>query len=187
MPYAKTGRSMAVARGLTVLVAGVAIAGCASAPEFAPPLPQKKLVLEQALAGRTTGDGVFVNSLTGGETKFSVVIDGNWDGRVLTLVEDFTYSDGSTERKTWRLTKTGEGTYDGVREDVIGIADVRQDGLGVRLDYYVTLATGIGDIDVRFRDLLYLNADGTIANKAIVSKFGLRVGRVDITMRPQDR
>ena len=161
--------------------------GCASAPEFSAPLPQKALVLEKALAGRTLGEGVFVNSLTGGETAFSVVIDGRWDGKVLTLVEDFTYRDGSTDRKTWRLTKTGEGAYRGVREDVIGEADVRQDGPGVRLDYWVTLSTGIGGIDVRFQDLLYLNADGTIANKAVVSKFGLRVGRGDITMRPQDR
>jgi hypothetical protein len=144
-------------------------------------------VLEEALNGRTLGDGVFVNSITGSETKFSVVIEGAWDGKVLTLVEDFTYGDGSQERKTWRLTKTADGVYGGVREDVIDTADVRQDGNGVRLDYYVTLATGLGDIDVRFQDLLYLNADGSIANKAVVSKFGLRVGRVDITMRPQRR
>lgn len=176
---------MRAGRGFALLVAAGVLAGCASAPEFSAPLPQKPLVLEKVLAGRTLGEGVFVNSLTGGETAFSVVIDGNWDGKVLTLVEDFTYEDGSTERKTWRLTKTGEGLYSGVREDVIGKASVFQDGLGVRLDYHVTLATGLGDIDVRFRDLLYLNADGSIANKAVVSKFGLRVGRVDITMRPQ--
>lgn len=156
-------------------------------PEIPTPPPAKKLVLEEALAGRTLGDGVFVNSLTGGETKFSVVIDGVWDGKVLTLVEDFTFSDGLQERKTWRLTKTAEGVFSGVREDVIDTAAVFQDGNGVRLDYVVTLATGLGDIDVRFQDLLYLNGDGTIANKAVVSKFGLRVGRVDITMRPQGR
>jgi hypothetical protein len=168
----------------TVLAAGALITGCASQPEFAGP-PTRELVLEKTLAGRTLGEGAFVNSITGGETKFSVVIDGKWDGKVLTLVEDFTYSDGSTDRKTWRLTKTGNGAYQGVREDVIGEAKVRQDGKGVRLDYYVTLSTGLGGIDVRFQDLLYLNDDGSIANKAVVSKFGLRVGRVNITMRPQ--
>jgi hypothetical protein len=157
------------------------------APDFSPPAPAQKLVLEEALVGRTLGDGMFVNSFTGGETKFSVVIDGAWDGKVLTLVEDFTYSDGLQERKTWRLTKTSDGVYSGVREDVIDTANVRQDGNGVRLDYYVTLSTGLGDIDVRFQDLLYLNPDGSIANRAVVSKFGQRVGRVDITMRPQGR
>jgi Protein of unknown function (DUF3833) len=160
------------------------LAACASPPQFDAASPAKTLVLERALAGRTVGDGVFVNSLTGGETKFSVVIDGRWDGKVLTLVEDFTYTDGTEERKTWRLSKTGDGRYQGTREDVIGTADVWQDGPGVRLDYYVTLSTGIGGIDVRFQDLLYLQDDGTIANKAVVSKFGLRIGRVDITMRP---
>jgi hypothetical protein len=34
---------------------------------------------------------------------------------------------------------------------------------------------------------MYLNADGTITNKAVVSKFGLRVGRVEITMRPEGK
>ncbi|NOT39206.1 MAG: DUF3833 family protein [Alphaproteobacteria bacterium] len=168
-------------------MAGVFLSGCATIPEFSAPPPATKLVLEKALAGRTFGDGVFVNSITGGETKFSVVIDGAWDGKVLTLIEDFTYSDGLQERKTWRLTRTADGVYSGSREDVIDTADVRQDGNGVRLDYYVTLATGLGDIDVRFQDLLYLNADGSIANVAVVSKFGLRVGRVNITMRPQSR
>lgn len=174
-------------RVMVLLMTGAFFSGCAAMPEFSVPPPAKKLVLEQALNGRTLGEGVFVNSFTGGTTKFSVVIDGAWDGKVLTLVEDFTYSDGLRERKTWRLTKTADGVYSGVREDVIGTANVRQDGNGVRLDYFVTLSTGLGDLDVRFQDLLYLNADGSIANKAVVSKFGLRVGRVDITMRPQAR
>jgi Protein of unknown function (DUF3833) len=176
-----------MARALVVILAGAVLSACASMPEFPLPPPTQKLVLEDTLKGRTLGDGVFVNSFTGGETTFSVVIDGTWDGKVLTLVEDFTYSDGTQDRKTWRLTKTADGVYAGSREDVIDTADVRQDGNGVRLDYYVTLTTGLGDIDVRFQDLLYLNADGSIANKAVVSKFGLRVGRVDITMRPQKR
>lgn len=174
-------------RALAVMLLGSALAACASRPDFDEKVPAQTLILEKSLAGRTTGDGSFVNSITGGETKFSVVIDGSWDGKVLTLVEDFTYTDGTKERKTWRLTKTAEGRYSGTREDVIDTADVRQDGAGVRLDYYVTLSTGLGGIDVRFQDLLYLQADGTIANKAVVSKFGLRVGRVNITMKPGQR
>jgi len=164
------------------------LAGCASQPEnldlASSATAPKTMIVEQSLSGKLQGDGVFINSLTGGETKFSVLMDGTWDGKKLTLVEDFTFADGSQERKTWVLTKVAEGVYEGTREDVIGIADVRQDGPNVRLDYYVTLHTGIGGIDVRFRDIMYLNTDGTITNKAVVSKFGLRVGRVEITMRP---
>ena len=169
---------------LAAVLLAPALAACAHQPDLAEPPPGKKLVLEKALAGRTLGEGAFINSFTGGETKFSVVIDGTWDGNILTLVEDFTYTNGTKERKSWRLTKTADGVFSGTREDVIDTAAVYQDGPGVRLDYTVTLTTGLGEINVRFQDLLYLNADGTIANKAVVSKWGLRVGRVDITMRP---
>jgi hypothetical protein len=170
---------------IAAMTIAATLAGCASRPEFLDAMPPKPLVLEQALSGRVLGEGAFVNSITGGETRFSVVMDGTWDGKVLKLVEDFTYTDGSTDRKTWFLTKKSDGVYEGTREDVIGVADVRSDGPGVRLDYEVTLQTGIGALDVRFQDLMYLNGDGSIYNKAIVSKFGLRVGRVEITMRPQ--
>ena len=176
-----------IPRLVAVMVIGNSLSACASRPQFEATPPSKALILEETLAGRTVGDGAFINSITGGETKFSVVIDGSWDGEVLTLVEDFTFTDGTTERKTWHLTKTAEGRYSGTREDVIDTAHVHQDGVGVRLDYDVTLSTGLGDIDVRFEDLLFLQPDGTIANKAVVSKFGLRVGRVNITMKRSTR
>lgn len=163
------------------------VAGCASQPDYLGAAPPRTLVLEQHLTGRILGEGAFINSLTGGETKFSVLMDGRWDGQKLTLIEDFTFADGSQERKTWILTRTGDGVYEGTREDVIGVAKVFQDGAGVRLDYHVTLHTGIGPINVRFRDIMYLNADGSITNKAVVSKLGLRVGRVEITMKPEGK
>lgn len=164
------------------ILAVSSLSACASLPEFAAPTAFKTLVLEEALVGQTLGEGVFVNSLTGAETTFSVVINGSWDEKVLTLVEDFTFGDGSKDRKTWNITKTDAGRYRGAREDVLGTADVRQDGRAVRLDYHVTLRTGLGGINVRFRDLLYLQDDRTIVNKAVVSKYGLRIGRVEITM-----
>jgi len=166
------------------MIAGSILSACASPPEFAATVASNTLVLEDALVGQTLGEGVFINSLTGAATTFSVVINGTWDGKVLTLIEDFNFGDGSKGRKTWHITKTDSGRYQGTREDVLGNADVRQDGKAVRIDYYVTLRTGLGGINVRFRDLLYLQDDRTIANKAVVSKFGLRIGRVEIAMRP---
>jgi hypothetical protein len=169
---------------MTLLAISAVLAGCATAPDFPAAAPSKQLVLEKAMVGRSVADGVFINALTGGETRFKAEINGKWTDNILTLVEDFTYTDGSTERKTWRLTKTAEGKYSGTREDVIGSAMVFQDGPAVRLDYEVTLNTGLGDIDVRFRDIMYVNDDGSISNTATVSKFGLRIGRVSLTMQP---
>lgn len=171
-------------QSITILTMSALLAGCATAPDFPSTMPVKPLVLEKSMVGHSVAEGMFINALTGGETKFKADINGTWTNNVLTLVEDFTYTDGTTERKTWRLTKTGEGRYSGTREDVIGEAAVFQDGNAVRLDYEVTLSTGLGGIDVRFRDLMYLNEDGSISNTATVSKLGLRIGRVALTMQP---
>ena len=173
-----------VNRWFPAMIAGSILSACASPPEFAAPVASNTLVLEDTLTGQTLGEEVFINSQTGAATTFSVVINGTWDGKVLTLVEDFNFGDGSKDRKTWHITKTDAGRYQGTREDVLGSADLRQDGKAVRIDYYVTLRTGLGANNVRFRDLLYLQDDRTIVNKAVVSKFGLRIGRVQITMRP---
>jgi len=177
-------RKHAMRRSVTMLSLSTILFGCATAPEFPPAPPAQTLVLEKTMVGRSIADGVFVNALTGDETHFKAEINGRWTNNVLTLQEDFTYTDGKTERKTWRLTRIADGKYTGTREDVVGEAAVSQDGPGVRLDYVVTLATGLGDIDVRFRDLLFLNPDGSIANTATVSKFGLRIGRVSLRMQP---
>lgn len=158
------------------------LTACASAPEA---VGAKTLVFEQFFPGRVTARGTFVNSFTGAVRGLSVVIDGSFDGKTLTLVEDFAYDDGERDRKIWKLTRIGERTYEGQREDVIGTAKAYPDRAAMRLEYVVALKTEAwGDIHVRFRDVLALEADGTLVNRAVVSKWGLRLGRVELRMTP---
>ncbi len=157
----------------------------ASKPEIPYPTTERRLVLERALVGRTVCDGVFVVPLAGQEVKFTVSIDGAWDGVALTLVEDFVFATGAKERKTWRFTKLADGVYSGTREDVVGAADVRQDGKSVRLSYHALLPAGFGRLKPRFQDVLFFEDDNTIINKAVVSKFGVRLGYVKLTMKRQ--
>jgi hypothetical protein len=155
------------------------LGGCAHPPEIALEPAEPQLVMEEFFAGVADGEGVFVNSWTGVERRFRVVIAGSWDGRELTLVEDFDYADGEKDRKTWRLQSQGAGTFAGTREDVVGQARVSTEGSRVRLDYAVEL----GGWTVDFSDILALRADGTLLNRATVAKWGLRVGRVELVLR----
>ncbi len=163
------------------------LAGCAAAPlpMTAPPAQDRPFVLEEALSGRLTGHGV-VTPILGDSSTFGVVLTGQWDGAVLTLVEDFHYPSGKSERKTWRLVRTGPGTYSGTREDVIGQARAWQDGSALRLDYQVLLETPLGHIQTRFQDVLYWQDDHVIHNSATASKLGLRLARVSLDMRRAD-
>ena len=158
----------------------VSLLGACAAPPAAPVAPTAPpLALQAFFPGRTRGDGVFTNSWTGSERRFRVVIDGTWDGRVLTLVEDFDYADGEKDRKTWRLQRQGPGAFTGTREDVVARARVWTEDRRVRLEYAVKL----GGWTVDFADILALRADGTVLNRAIVAKWGLRIGRVELVLR----
>jgi hypothetical protein len=155
------------------------LGGCASAPQIAVQSDEPTLIMEEFFRGVSDGEGVFVNSWTGTERRFRVVIAGYWDGKELDLVEDFDYADGEKDRKTWRLQSQGSGTFAGTREDVVGQARVRTEGRRVRLEYSVKL----GGWTVDFADILALRADGTLLNRASVAKWGLRIGRVELVLR----
>lgn len=170
-------------RILALSVLAAMLSGCATAPRIASGPETRQLVLEKFFVGRTIGDGSFVNAITGAERKVHVLLDGKWNGKALRLFEDFYYADGERAQKTWILTKTGPGTYSGVREDVIGTARGTTDGVFVRLDYDANLKSNGSDITVTFADVLELRADGSVLNKAVISKLGVKIGDVTLVIR----
>jgi hypothetical protein len=161
-----------------VLALGL-LGACASPPQIAPESAAPALEMEAFFAGTSIGEGVFTNSFTGERREFRVTIVGSLAGDELTLVEDFDYADGEKDRKTWRLQRTGPGRYSGTREDVVGLAEVWTENGQVRLRYTVKL----GGWQVDFADVLALRPDRTLLNRAIVSKWGVRVGRVELVLR----
>jgi hypothetical protein len=154
-----------------------------------PPAAPGRLVLEDFFRGTLTASGTFLNTRDGSQRGLKVRMKGTWDGRTLTLVEDFVYSDGERDRKTWRFTKVAEGRYVGTREDVLGTADVVQDGDAVRLRYTARVATkGGSSYDIRFDDLLVKTDTRTVRNTADLSfLYVIPVGKVDLTIRRTGR
>ncbi len=130
--------------------------------------------------GKSVATGKF-SAINGLKRDFTVKLNGKWNGKQLSLREDFFYADGERGRKTWILTKTGEGRYNGVREDVVGIAKITVSGQTARFNYFVDVdASPLTNI-VHFYDTLHISPDGkTLANTAIVTKYGLPVARVKV-------
>lgn len=158
------------------------LAGCA----MKPPVPDslgEAFVLERDLVGKTIATGGF-SAIDGTNKEFVAHINGSWDGKAVTLVEDFEYSDGLKERKTWVLTKQPNGEFSGVREDVVGTARGYQDGKVFRLEYILAPPNedGTPGRKMKFRDVLGFNTDGTIFNNATVGLWGFRVATVTLVM-----
>ena len=146
----------------------------------AAPAAAADLRLETFFAGHTKATGSF-RAINGVKRTFEVDLTGRWNGKTLTLREDFVYDDGERDTKTWRFTRTGPDTYSGTREDVIGTTTVRLDGNRAHFSYRVDLDPGPGRNVVRFFDTLELSDDGrSIRNTANVFKGPLPVARVRV-------
>ncbi|MBD9638575.1 DUF3833 family protein [Ensifer sp. ENS07] len=148
------------------------------------PVAAGSFSLEGFFTGRSSAEGSF-RSITGVKKTFNVQLLGKWDGRTLTLREDFTFDDGTRDRKTWRFVKDGPDKYRGRREDVIGETQVRIRDNVARFSYLVFLDSNNRKNKVRFHDTMTLNNDGRVLNTAYVTKFGLPVAwtRVEFTRR----
>ncbi|MFK7996975.1 MAG: DUF3833 family protein [Granulosicoccus sp.] len=174
-----------IARNLFLLLTLLSLSACA----MKPPTPEdvgESFVLERDLIGKTIATGSF-SAIDGTHREFVAYIDGSWDGTALTLVEDFEYSDGEKERKTWVLTKQSNGEYSGVREDVVGTARGYQDGKAFRMEYTMALPNEDGSPGrkLKFRDVLVNDSQGRIINNATVGLWGFRVATVSLLMEKE--
>ncbi|MEQ8603886.1 MAG: DUF3833 domain-containing protein [Marivibrio sp.] len=176
-------------RKLAVMMAAfLALAGCSGMKVEDFKNEQPKLTLEDYFEGRSKAWGVFEDRFGNVRRQFTVDIEGSWDeaAQELTLVEDFDYSDGETERRVWELTKTGPTTYEGTAGGVVGVAKGEISGNAFNWTYTFDLPVGGSTWRVDFDDWMFLQPGGVIVNRATVSKWGIDIGRAMIFFRKVD-
>lgn len=174
------------------LITGVAIASlvfvaaCSAKPKVPKTfLSDRQLNLEEFFEGKTVAYGQFQDVLGNVPRRFTVDIEGTWDGETLTLVEDFLYDDGATEQRIWTLTKTGEDTWTGTAPGVLGTATGIERGDTFNWTYKIDLPVKDGTMRVNFDDWMWLLEDDRLLNRAYVSRFGVRLGEVILFFEKQ--
>jgi hypothetical protein len=113
--------------------------------------------------------------------RFTVVMNCTWTGDDGVLDESFSYADGSTQRRVWRLKKIGDGNYTGQADDVVGTAIGQQSGNAFNWTYTMALPVDGKVYEVQFDDWMYLMTDKIMLNKATMRKFGWRLGEVTLS------
>ena len=157
------------------------ISGCGLKPSLDDPkLSNVQLDLEKFLVGDLVAYGQFQDVLGNVSRRFTVNMNGEWDGTNLKLTEDFVYSDGTTEQRIWYLTKTGEQAWNGTAKGVIGQAEGLEDGDSFYWNYTIDLPVPDGTMRVTFDDYMWLISEDRLLNKAYMSKFGVPLGEVTI-------
>ncbi|HRN77231.1 DUF3833 domain-containing protein [Ottowia sp.] len=172
---------------LFALLAGsaVLVAGCANPQVSDYAQQQPTLELDRYFNGRIRAHGMFQKR--GGEVvrRFTVVMDCHWQGNQGVLDEAFTYSDGTTERRVWRLTKHADGRYTGRADDVVGEAQGQTSGNAFRWNYTLRLPVDGTTYEVQFDDWMFLIDERVMLNRATMSKFGVSLGEVLLSFRKE--
>lgn len=166
----------AAAAGTTVMLASCA---APSVSDYAGEKPV--LDLRAYFDGTVDAWGVFTDRSGKVVKRFTVVLQCSWQGDEGVLDEAFLYSDGSRQRRVWKLTRLDDGRYTGRADDVVGPAQGQQRGNAFRWQYTLALPVDGRIWEVQMDDWMYLMNDRVLLNKATMRKFGVQVGEVTLT------
>ena len=157
------------------------LAGCGTIEPTQYAAEKPVLDLQQYFNGTLDAQGMFQDRSGKVIKRFAVVINCKWQGDVGTFDEDFSYSDGTKQKRIWTLRKTGANTYSGTAADVIGEAQGVVAGNALRWKYVLALPVDGKIVNVNFEDWMYLMDQRVMLNRAAVSKYGFHVGDVTLS------
>lgn len=161
--------------------AALALTGCAGPQVNDYAADKPVLDLRQYFNGTLDAYGVFTDRSGKVVKRFTVVMRCTWTGDEGVLDEDFVYSDGSTQKRIWRLKHLGNGRYEGRADDVVGVAQGQTAGNAFRWGYTLALPVDGKVWEVQFDDWMYLMDQRVMLNKAAMSKFGIHLGEVTLS------
>ena len=170
-------------RRAAMLAAAALLAGCAAPEVTEYAREQPVLDMRAYFNGRVDGWGLFTDRSGKVVKRFTVVMDCRWQGDEGVLDEDFTYSDGSRQRRVWRVRKLADGRYTGRAEDVVGEATGRASGNALRWNYTLALPVDGRTWHVQMDDWMYLVDGEVMVNRTAMRKFGIHLGDVTLSFR----
>jgi hypothetical protein len=171
----------------TLLLSGMAttalagLSGCAS-PTVDDYASQKPVLdLRTYFNGMVDAWGIFTDRNGKVVKRFTVEMKCQWDNDQGILDEDFVYSDGTKEKRIWKLTDKGNGAYVGTAGDVVGTAEGQTKGNAFNWRYTLALPVDGMVLNVQMDDWMYLMNDRVMLNKARMTKLGIHLGDVTLS------
>ncbi|MCG6883498.1 MAG: DUF3833 domain-containing protein [Silicimonas sp.] len=140
--------------------------------------------VREVLNGALLCDGIIYGPTGRVASRFTARFDATWEGNDGVMREQFIYDSGSEQHREWRLSVDNTGRIRAEADDLVGSGTGRQAGSGVRLKYCIRLPEGGGGHVLDVVDWMYLLDNGTVMNRSQFRKFGIKVGELVATIRP---
>jgi len=144
------------------------------------------LDLRQFFNGHVSAWGQFQDRSGKVIKRFTVDMTGTWKGNEGVLEEHFVYDDDSKQTRIWYLTALPDGQYTGRAADVVGEAKGQVRGPALNWAYTMALPVDGRVYEVQFDDWMYLHSENTMMNRAVMKKFGLRLGEITLFFHKDD-
>ncbi|MBR9906737.1 MAG: DUF3833 domain-containing protein [Gammaproteobacteria bacterium] len=141
---------------------------------------QPVLKLEEFFNGELVAYGMVQDYSGKVIQRFKADLQGTWDGNNGVLDEQFYYADGTTDERIWRITKTGENSYEGRAADVADVAMGTTAGNVLNWSYTLIIERDGEPFEVKLDDWLYLVDENNMINRTKMYKFGIEVGEITL-------
>ncbi|WP_020394480.1 DUF3833 domain-containing protein [Thiolinea disciformis] len=144
------------------------------------PTNDQKLLLEDYFNGKTRAHGVLLDRGGAPQRYFVADILGTWNAQTQTLVldESFVFSDGERSKRVWTIKKVDSNQYTGGAADVVGEAQGKINGNVFNWTYTLQVSYKGRTINVDLDDWMFLSSNNVLLNRAIMTKFGFKVGEL---------
>ena len=141
---------------------------------------EPRLIIEEYLSGNVKAWGVLQNRSGKVTRQFSADLNGQWDGKQLTLDEKFSWDDGEIQNRQWQITKIDENNYEGSAGDVVGIAKGYSYGPAFKFEYVLLVPVKGKEMKITFDDWIFKQDDRVAINRATMTKFGIKVAELTV-------
>lgn len=142
-----------------------------------------KLDIRQYLNGNLEAQGILQDRSGKVIKSFTVKMRGTWQGNSGKLEEDFVFSDGKTDHRTWKIEMIDDNNFTASAHDTQGSAKGEQYGNAMKMDYVLKIPVDEKTYDIRIVDWIYLIDKTNAINVSRMSKFGFTVGKLTIAFK----
>jgi len=136
--------------------------------------------IEEYFNGQVKAWGLLQNRNGKVTRQFKANMFGKFENDILTLEEDFYWTDGEKQKRTWKIEKLDDNNYVGSAPDVVGNARGYQYGSVFKFEYDLLVPFKSKNIKVSFDDWIFKQDEKVAINRATLTKFGFKVGELTV-------
>ena len=141
---------------------------------------QPVIKIEKYFEGQVKAWGLLQDRKGKVTRQFKADMFGKFENNILTLEEEFFWTDGENQKRVWSIEKIDEHNYIGTAADVVGKAKGFSYGSAFKFEYDLMVPFKGKNIKISFDDWIFKQDEEVAINRATLTKFGFKVGELTV-------